>query len=91
MRISTRRHKLSTTVSRDTHEYLEALVESGRAATIAEAVDLAVLRVRRTERRAMLERDTAAYFEGLPGKSASEESRLEDALGLIADEVHFDH
>jgi len=90
MRISTNRHKLSTTVSRDTQSYLETLVESGRAASIAEAVDLAVARARRTESRAMLERDTAAYFEGLPARSAAEESRLGKALGREADEVDFD-
>jgi hypothetical protein len=90
MATSTNRHKLSTTVSRDTQAYLETLVESGRAASIAEAVDLAVARARRTESRARLERDTAAYFEGLQGKSAAEESRLGTALGQAADEVDFD-
>ena len=90
MPASTNRHKLSTTVSRDTQSYLETLVASGRAATIAEAVDLAVARARRTESRARLERDTAAYFDGLTGKSAAEESRLGRALGKIADEVDFD-
>ncbi len=90
MRISTHRHKLSTTVSRDTHAYLETLVESGRAASIAEAVDLAVARARRADSRARLERDTAAYFEGLPARAAVEESRLGKALGRVADEVDFD-
>ncbi|HEV1995094.1 MAG TPA: hypothetical protein VGR03_12255 [Candidatus Acidoferrum sp.] len=90
MRISTNRHKLSTTVSRDTQSYLETLVESGRAASIAEAVDLAVARARRTESRAMLERDTAAYFDGLTARSAAEESRLGRTLGRVVDEVDFD-
>lgn len=91
MRISTNRHKLSTTVSRETQDYLKSLVETGRAESIAEAVDLAVARARRSERRAMLERDTAAYFAGLPAKSAAEESRLEGSLAQSADEVDFDN
>ena len=90
MRISTNRYKLSTTVSPKTHEYLESLVETGRAATIAEAVDLTVERVRRSEIRALLEQDTAAYFEGRQARSTSEESRLEKTLGQMADEVDFD-
>ncbi len=90
MRTSTNRHKLSTTVSRDTQAYLETLVESGRAASIAEAVDLAVARARRMENRAMLERDTAAYFERFTAKAAAEETRLGTALGGVVDEVDFD-
>ena len=90
MRISTNRHKLSTTVSRETQAYLETLVASGRAETIAEAVDLAVGRARRSESRALLERDTAAYFAGLDPKSVPEESRLEAAVARSVDEVDFD-
>jgi len=91
MRISTNRHKLSTTVSRETQAYLETLVETGRAESIAQAVDLAVARARRSERRAMLERDTAAYFAGLSAKSASEEASLEGRVAQSADEVDFDN
>lgn len=90
MRISTNRHKLSTTVSRETQAYLENLVASGRAETIAEAVDLAVGRARRSESRALLERDTAAYFAGLRGRNAAEEARLEKSVSQLADEVDFD-
>lgn len=90
MRTSMNRHKLSTTVSRETQSYLETLIASGRARTIAEAVDLAVARARRSERRALLERDTAAYFARLPAKKAAEESRLEAEVAQSADEVDFD-
>jgi hypothetical protein len=86
---ATPRHKLSTTISKDTHTYLETLVETGRASSMAEAVDLVVARARRSENRARLERDTAAYFERLPEKEAAEESRLEADLGQVADEVDF--
>jgi hypothetical protein len=91
MRISTNRRKLSTTVSRETQDYLKTLVESGRAESIAEAVDLAVARARRSERRAMLERDTAAYFASLPARAAAEDARLEDRVAQAADEVDFDN
>lgn len=90
MRISTNRYKLSTTVSRETHAYLETLVETGRAGSIAEAVDLAVAGARRSERRAMLERDTAAYFASLSANSATEEAGLEKKIAQSADEVDFD-
>lgn len=84
------RQKLSTTVSLETQGYLESLVKSGRAATIAEAVDLVVRRAQRAERRARLERDTAAYFANLPAGALREEARIETALTQSADEVCFD-
>ena len=84
------RHKLSTTVSPGTQRYLEHLVTTGRAHTIAEAVDLVVKRARRAESRARLERDTAAYFARLSPDAAAEEIRLEDALSQSVDEVRFD-
>ena len=80
MKNSVLRVKLSTTVSRDTHRYLKHLITTGRARTIAEAVDLVVRRVRQAESRARLERDTAAYFANLPADAADEEARLERIL-----------
>ena len=90
MKRTVTRRKLSTTVSRDTHQYLEHLVKRGRAATIAEAVDWVVRRAQRAENRAKLERDTAAYFASLPATMAGEEARLEAALSESVDEVRFD-
>lgn len=87
---ATRRRKLSTTISPETHDYLEAMVRAGRAVTIAEAVDLAVARARRAENRARLERDTSAYFEGLPARAAREEAHLEEAFGQMIDEITFE-
>ena len=84
------RQKLSTTVSRDTHQYLKQLVKKGRAGTIAEAVDLVVRRAQRGENRARLERDTVAYFASLPANVSDEEARLEAALSQSVDEVRFD-
>ena len=90
MKTTVSRQKLSTTVSPATHQYLEHLVKTGRAATIAEAVDLVVRRAQRAENRARLERDTAAYFANLPPHAAEEEGRLEAALAQSVDEVRFD-
>jgi len=90
MRHSANRHKLSTTISGETRAYLQDLVSSGRAHSLAEAVDLAVRRARRSERRALLERDTAAYFAGLPAGSAAEEASLEERVAHSAGEVNFD-
>lgn len=84
------RQKLSTTVSRETHQYLELLVKTGRAGTIAEAVDSVVRKAQRAENRARLAQDTAAYFAALPPNVADEEARLEGALSQSADEVLFD-
>lgn len=90
MKIAAPRKKLSTTVSGDTHRYLQSLVKSGRAHTIAEAVDLVTARVRRLEQRARLERDTAAYFAGSPAGVQKQEVRLEQALSELVDEVSFE-
>ncbi|MBI4460685.1 MAG: hypothetical protein HY648_11580 [Acidobacteria bacterium] len=65
-------------------------MKSGRASTIAEAVDLVAERVQRLEQRARLERDTAAYFAGLPAGAQKEETRLEQALSASVDGVSFE-
>ena len=90
MKITVPRTKLSTTVSRATHQYLRSLVKSGRASTIAEAVDLVAERVQRLETRARLERDTAAYFAGSPAAAQKDEAQLEQALSDSVDEVSFE-
>jgi hypothetical protein len=90
MPAATNRRKLSTTVSVETYGFLRALVEVGKAETLAEAVDVAVQPARRAENRARLERDTTAYFEGLPARVAAQEAELGAALGQVADEIDFD-
>ena len=45
---------------------------------------------RKLENRATLERQTAAYFTGLPTKAAAEETDLEDALSTASQEMDFD-
>ena len=90
MRAADNRQKLSTTISAESYAYLQSLVESGRARSLAEAVDLAVTRVRKAANRARLELDTAAYFQALSKKAAGEEARLESLLGQLADEIDFE-
>ena len=84
------RQKLSTTVSPEAYAYLQFLVKSGRAHSLAEAVDITVLQIRQADNRLRLEHDTAAYFQSLSPKAAKEERRLEKALGSVVDEVNFD-
>jgi len=84
------REKLSTTVAQETYAYLASMVKRRKARPLAEALDLALGRLRALDNRARLERDTAAYFAALSGKVAAEESRLEVALSQAADEVDFD-
>jgi len=57
------RAKLSTTVAPETYRYLASLVKSGRAGSLAEAVDEAVEYFRRNENRRRLARATAEYFD----------------------------
>ncbi len=90
MRPASQRKKVSTTVDKDTYAYLESLVRSGRAASLAAAVDWIVRQVRQAENRARLEADTAAYFQRLSPKAARNERRLEKALGDLVDEIDFD-
>jgi len=92
-RIATRtrnRMKLSTTVAAENFAFLETMVSSGRTDSVAEAVDLAIARLRRVENRARLEAATAAYFDGLSPKAEVEERRLGSLLHASAGSVDFD-
>ena len=90
MPASHNRRKLSTTVARETHNYLQSLVARGKATSIAEAVDLAVARAKRDENRLRLEAETAAYFAKLNGKDLDEDRALASAVASLTDEVDFD-
>ena len=84
------RRKISTTIDPHSYEYLKGLIAVGRARSLAEALDLALSRLRRAENRARLERATAAYFENLPTEAACEELNLSAALDASAGESDFD-
>ena len=84
------RVKLSTTVAAENFTFLETMVGSGRAESIAEAVDLAIARLRRTENRARLEAATTAYFDGLTSEAEAEDRELASMLHSSAASVDFD-
>lgn len=84
------RHKLSTTIAPESYEYLQRQVESGKANTLADAVDNLVGSVRRLENRIRLERETAAYFQGLSGDALAENRKLEAELFESAAAVNFE-
>jgi len=84
------RMKLSTTVAAENFSFLETMVSTGRTDSIAEAVDLAIARLRRVENRARLEAATAEYFNGLAPEAQAEEQALARQLHLSAGSVDFD-
>ena len=84
------RKKLSTTVAAENLSFLESLVTSGRSDSIAEAVDLAIARLRQAENRLRLERATAAYFDGLSPDARAEEENLAHQLHTSAGGIDFD-
>jgi len=84
------RQKISTTVAPDTLAYLHRIVEAGEAANLAEAIDAAVQRLLMIENRERLERDTAAYFDGMSPEESAEEDRLAEALSQAARGIDFD-
>jgi hypothetical protein len=84
------RRKISTTISQESDSYLRGLVAAGKARNLSGALDLALARLRRAERRERLERATAAYFESLPAEAENEESALQDVLDQSADDLDFD-
>lgn len=84
------RQKISTTISPETMAYLEELIDSGSAYTLADAIDLLAERVRAIENRERLERDTAAYFDQLSEEAQEEETKLGAALAESVRGMDFD-
>lgn len=66
--------------------YGNNILEGGQVESVEEAVEMA----RRLDNRATLERQTAAYFEGLTSKAAAEETDIEDALSAAFQEMNLD-
>lgn len=84
------RAKLSTTVAPETLEYLERQVEAGRAANMAEAVDVTVDRVRKLENRERLAKATAQYFNRLTPQAIAEENTLAHDVASLSRGIDFD-
>ena len=86
----TTRTKLSTTVSPETLEFLERKVASGEAASLAEAVDIVIRKVRQLENRQRLAVATARYFDELEPRAAAEENAMARDLASAAGAIDFD-
>lgn len=84
------RKKLSTTIGANSYAYLHKLVKNGKVDSVGQAVDKVVGIARMLDNRATLERETAAYFQGLSPEAVAEESALEDAISAAAHEIDFD-
>jgi Arc/MetJ-type ribon-helix-helix transcriptional regulator len=84
------RAKLSTTVDSANFQYLETLVRTGEAHSLADAVDRAVRLLRKTENRKRLERDTDAYFSGITEDVLREENALAESLSTAAKGIDYD-
>jgi hypothetical protein len=85
------RAKLSTTVAPENYRYLTTLVKSGKASSLAEAVDEAIENLRRAQNRRRLSQATAEYFDSLSPDALAEESSLADSLHEAASRIDFDH
>jgi hypothetical protein len=86
----TARAKLSTTVAAETYEFLEQMVKHGQAATIAEALDASILKVRQLENRKRLARATTRYFEQLDTHNMAKENALANDMMSAAKTIDFD-
>jgi hypothetical protein len=85
-----RRKKLSTTISPEGYSFLRALIRSGRANNLAEAVDLVLEEVQRKHDRERLERATAEYFKSRTPQEIADDQALEAALTGATAQVDFD-
>ena len=84
------RQKISTTIAPGTLAYLQEIVDRGEGATLAEAIDLAIRRLRAVENRERLELETAAYFDHMSPEESAEEEKLAAALSQSARGIDFD-
>lgn len=83
------RQKLSTTIAPESYDYLQQQIETGRANTLADAIDRLVATVRRLENHLQLEAATSAYFQGLSREEMADERKLESALMESASDIDF--
>lgn len=84
------RAKLSTTVAPENFEYLNSLVRSGHAASVAEAVDEAIEHLRRSENRRRLATATAEYYATLTREALDEDEAIVNSLRRSTKKVDFD-
>lgn len=84
------RTKLSTTIAPETSAYLEKMVRSGRASSLAEAVDAVVARSRQMDNRKRLSLATKRYFEEMEPAVLEAESQLAKELTQARAGIDFD-
>ena len=85
----TARAKLSTTVASETYEFLERMVKRGEAATLAEALDASISKVRQLENRRRLAEATTRYFEELDSDVLADENALANDMMSSAKGIDF--
>jgi hypothetical protein len=88
--MATRRKKISTTIAPEGHAFLQSLIASGKAQNLAEAIDLVLDEIRRTENRAKLEHAMEAYYENLSPEAIAEENEIAAAFSRSAHEINLD-
>lgn len=71
-----KRVRVSTTIAPEAYETLERMIASGRARTLAQAIDVALEEVRRDENRARLEKMMSAYYENGSPEATDEENEI---------------
>ena len=86
----TARAKLSTTVARETYEFLRTMVRSGQVASIGEAVDAAVGKARRAENRKALATATTRYFDRMSPETTAKENALGRHMASVGRGIDFD-
>jgi len=84
------RAKISTTIARENYQYLDSMIDSGKASNLAEALDKVVARYRRLVRRSEMEKATTDYFNRLPEQAVREESELAASSHRLASTIDFD-
>ncbi|HXZ14210.1 MAG TPA: hypothetical protein VEG64_17620 [Candidatus Sulfotelmatobacter sp.] len=85
-----RRKKVSTTVSPEGYAFLREMIRSGKAETMAGALDLVLEEIRRADNRERLEAATAHYYETASPEAIEEENQLGAAFSAAAGEIDFD-
>jgi Arc/MetJ-type ribon-helix-helix transcriptional regulator len=85
------RSKLSTTIAAENYRFLTSLVKSGKAGSLAEAVDEAVENLRKTENRRRLAQATAEYFDALSPQELTDERSLAASMHEMAKQIDFDN
>jgi hypothetical protein len=85
-----KRKKISTTISPEGYDYLRRVIREGKAANLAQAIDLTLDESRRLDNRLRLEKATAEYYEKASAEVIDEENQLAAELSSSTPDVLFD-